>query len=258
MHFERHGSGKPLLLVHGLGSSLRTWDPIMPALTAERDVIAVDLPGFGRSSPLVGPATVGTLTDALERFIEAEGFQGIDLVGSSMGARMVLELARRGHPGTTVSLDPGGFWSDRQRLVFGVSITASVALVRAIQPALSFLTRTAAGRTALLAQFSAHPWKLHPHLVLTELRGYSASPSLDEALRSLIEGPLQQGAARGSLPGRVVIGWGRQDRVTPASQAATAQRRFPDASLHWFDASGHFPHWDQPAPAARLILDSTS
>ncbi|MBG6190144.1 pimeloyl-ACP methyl ester carboxylesterase [Arthrobacter sp. CAN_A212] len=168
MHFERHGSGKPLLLVHGLGSSLRTWDPIMPALTAERDVIAVDLPGFGRSSPLVGPATVGTLTDALERFIEAEGFQGIDLVGSSMGARMVLELARRGHPGTTVSLDPGGFWSDRQRLVFGVSITASVALVRAVQPALSFLTRTAAGRTALLAQFSAHPWKLHPHLVLTD------------------------------------------------------------------------------------------
>lgn len=258
MHFERHGSGKPLLLVHGLGSSLRTWDPIMPALTAERDVIAVDLPGFGHTAPLVGPATIGTLTDALERFIETEGFEDIDLVGSSMGARMVLELARRGHTGTTVSLDPGGFWTGGQRLVFGASITASVALVRAIQPALPFLTGTAAGRTALLAQFSAHPWKLDPQLVLTELQGFSTSPSLDEARRSLIEGPVQQGAPRGSLPGRIVIGWGRQDRVTPSSQAATAQERFPDASLHWFDASGHFPHWDQPERTARLILDSTN
>ncbi|NOJ64495.1 alpha/beta fold hydrolase [Arthrobacter sp. 147(2020)] len=258
MHFERHGSGKPLLLVHGLGSSLRTWDPIMPALTAERDVIAVDLPGFGQTAPLVGPATIGTLTDALGQFIETEGFQGIDLVGSSMGARMVLELSRRGHPGTAIALDPGGFWTGGQRLVFGVSITASVALVRAIQPALPFLTRSAAGRTALLAQFSAHPWKLDPELVLTELQGYSASPSLDEARRSLIEGPVQQGAPSGSLPGRAVIGWGRQDRVTLPSQAATAQKRFPDASLHWFDSSGHFPHWDQPAQTARLILDSTS
>ena len=257
MHFERHGSGKPILLVHGLGSSLRTWDPILPALTAEREVTAVDLPGFGKTPPLIGTVTVGTLADAVERFIESEGLQDIALVGSSMGARIVLELARRGHAGSTVSLDPGGFWTDRQRLVFGTSITASVGLVRAIQPALPFLTRTAIGRTALLAQFSAKPWQLDPGLVLTELQGFSTSPSLDEARRSLIEGPVQQGAAAGSLRGTVVIGWGRRDRVTFPSQAATAQKRFPDASVHWFEHSGHFPHWDQPEQTARLILDST-
>ncbi|WP_193353927.1 alpha/beta fold hydrolase [Arthrobacter sp. CAL618] len=258
MHFERHGSGTPLLLVHGLGSSLRTWDPIMPALTAGREVTAVDLPGFGNTPPLIGPVTIGTLTDTVERFIESEGLQDTALVGSSMGARIVLELARRGHPGSTVSLDPGGFWTDRQRLIFGTSITASVALVRAIQPALPFLTGTAIGRSALLAQFSAKPWQLDPGLVLTELQGFASSPGLDEARRSLIEGPTQQGAPAGSLSGNVVIGWGRRDRVTFPSQAATAQQRFPDATFHWFEESGHFPHWDQPAETARLILDSTS
>ena len=258
MHFERHGSGKPLLLVHGLGSSLRTWDPIMPALTAERDVIAVDLPGVGKTRPLIGTVTVGTLADAVERFSHPEGLNGIDLVGSSMGARIVLELARRGHTGATVSLDPGGFWNDGQRRVFGASITASIALVRAIRPALPFLTRSAAGRTALLSQFSAKPWQLDPSLVLTELEGFSNSPSLDEARRSLIEGPVQQGAPDGSLAGTVVIGWGRKDRVTVPNQAATAQKRFPDAMLHWFDECGHFPHWDQPEQTARLILASTS
>ncbi|MHA7277588.1 alpha/beta fold hydrolase [Arthrobacter sp. Hz1] len=258
MHFERHGSGKPLLLVHGLGSSLRTWDPIMPSLTAERDVIAVDLPGFGKTRPLIGTVTVGTLTDAVERFILTEGLNGIDLVGSSMGARIVLELARRGHTGATVALDPGGFWNGGQRRVFGASITASIALVRAIRPALPLLTRSAAGRTALLAQFSAKPWQLDPSLVLTELEGFSNSPSLDEARRALIEGPVQQGVPAGGLAGTVVIGWGRQDRVTLPSQAATAQKRFPDAKLHWFDECGHFPHWDQPGQTARLIVESTS
>ena len=257
MHAERSGSGRPLVLVHGLGSSLRTWDPVLPALTNRRSVVSVDLPGFGRSAPLSGEVTVASLTDALRGFLDSEGLADADLVGSSMAARMVMELARRGHAGTVVALDPGGFWTDRQVAVFGVSVKASVALVRSIQPALPFLTRTAAGRTALLAQFSAHPWRLPPELVLTELRGFKASPSIYPALSALVHGPRQEGAPAGSLRGRVVIGWGRQDRVTTPSQAARAQELFPDAELHWFERCGHFPHWDQPAAAADLILAST-
>ena len=66
---ERTGSGRPLVLVHGLGSSIRNWDPVVPALSAEREVIAVDLPGFGASPPLAGEVTIGTLTDALQDFL---------------------------------------------------------------------------------------------------------------------------------------------------------------------------------------------
>jgi hypothetical protein len=61
----------------------------------------------------------------------------------------------RGHNDTVVPLDPGGFWNNRQQKIFNASITASVALVRCIQPALPFLIRHPAGRAALLAQFSA-------------------------------------------------------------------------------------------------------
>lgn len=257
MHAVRRGSGTPLLLVHGLGSSLRTWDPVMPALSARREVIAVDLPGFGESPPLRGEVTVATLTDAVEDFIRDERLGAVDVVGSSMGARMVLEMARRGHPGTTVALDPGGFWSDGQAKVFHASIRASVALIRAIQPALPALTTNPVGRTALLAQFSARPWKLAAELVLTELRAYKTSESLDEALSSLVHGPRQQGAPAGSLKGTVVIGWGRKDKVTLPSQADRAVQLFPDATLHWFNRCGHFPHWDQPDQTAAFILTST-
>lgn len=49
MHHVRTGSGPPLLLVHGLGSSLRNWDPVLDELSPRREVIAVDLPGFGQT-----------------------------------------------------------------------------------------------------------------------------------------------------------------------------------------------------------------
>ncbi len=246
-----------MLLVHGL-SNVSNWGPVCGELAREREIYSVDLPGFGRSAPLSGAVTVASLTDAVENFITEKGLADIDVVGSSMGARIALEMARRGHPGNVVALDPGGFWADAQRTVFGATVRASIALVRRIQPVLPALTRSKVGRTALMLQFSRRPWRLDPDLVLQELENFSHSPSLDEALSSLIHGPNQQGAPRGSLNGSVVIGWGRQDRVTLPSQAKRAQELFPDASLRWFDDCGHFPHWDQPADTVRVILEATA
>jgi len=257
MHHVRRGSGRSLVLVHGLGSSLRNWDPIVPALAEQREVIAVDLPGFGETPPVPGEVSIASLTDALRDFLQREELADSDIVGSSMGARMVLENARRGHGGTTVALDPGGFWTDRQRAVFGASVKASVGLVRRVQPLLPALTGNPVTCTALLAQFSHKPWKLPQELVLRELRGFDHSPSLDAALRSLVKGPRQKGAPAGTLQGRVVIGWGRNDKVTLPSQAQRATNLFPDAELHWFDSCGHFPQWDQPAETVRMILSAT-
>ena len=233
MHFIRRGIGRPLVLVHGL-SNLRNWDLIVPALAGHREVIAVDLPGFGQSPPLAGPVTVASLTDAVEGFFADQGLDDVDVVGSSMGARMVLELARRGHGGNVVALNPGGFWTDAGARYLGVTVGPSIALVRRIQPLLPALTRTAAGRTALLLQFSAKPWRLDADLVLQELHNFASSPSMDAALDALVHGPKQQGASRHSLRGRVVIGWGSSDRVTPPRQAKRAKELFPDAELRWF------------------------
>src|SRR3954468_14769062 len=48
--YDRTGQGEPLILLHGQGLSRRSWDPVIAALSAERDVIAVDLPGHGESA----------------------------------------------------------------------------------------------------------------------------------------------------------------------------------------------------------------
>ena len=51
----RTGSGTPLVLVHGVGARREMWDPVVPALAARHEVVAVDLPGFGESPPLTAP-----------------------------------------------------------------------------------------------------------------------------------------------------------------------------------------------------------
>jgi len=257
LHHVLRGTGRPLLLIHGLGSSWRSWDPLLPALEARRRVIAVDLPGFGETPPLEGEVSIASLADALEAFLSRHDLDGVDVVGSSMGARLALELARRRRVGAVVALDPGGFWTAGQRRVFGATVGASVRLVRALQPVLPLLTGNPVGRTLLLGQFSAAPWRLDGEVVLRELRSFDASPSLDAALRALVHGPPQAGMPAGSARGPVVIGWGRRDLVCLPSQAARAIERFPDARLHWFEACGHFPQWDVPDQASRLILETT-
>lgn len=257
LNFERRGRGSPLLLVHGLGASWPSWSPILDELARHRDVVAIDLPGFGDSPPLPGEVTIAALSTTVADFIHAQGLVGIDTVGSSLGARIVLELARRGVGGDTVALDPGGFWSSGELRYLSISLKASVALVLRLQRAMPALTGNAAGRTALLSQFSAAPWRLPKDVALHEMRSFARATSLHETLEALIDAPPQEGAPAGSTPGRVTIGWGRQDRVTLPRQAARAQRLFPDAELHWFERCGHFPMWDQPREAAELILTRT-
>lgn len=255
LHTVRRGSGRPIVLVHGLGSSWATWLPVLDPLAARREVIAIDLPGFGDSAPFDGPVTIATLTDALSRFLRDENLDRADVVGSSMGARIALELARRGHAGSVVALSPGGFWSQAERTVFGATVGASVAVIRSLQGVAPALSRSRSGRTALLSQFSDRPWDLDPGVVLTELRSIAKATRLDEALDALAHAPNQSG--RVTTHGRVAIGWGRQDRVTLPRQATVALAAFPTARFHGFHRCGHYPHWDQPAEAARFILQST-
>ncbi len=65
MNHIRRGTGKPLLLIHGIGGSWRSWQTILNPLAAEREVIAVDLSGFGDTPTLNGETTIATLSDAV-------------------------------------------------------------------------------------------------------------------------------------------------------------------------------------------------
>lgn len=256
MHHIQRGTGRKLLLIHGLGGSWKSWSTILEALSANRTAIAIDLPGHGATPADADSGTFNGLVGSVERYIADNGLTGIDVVGSSMGARLVLELARRGCVGNVVALDPGGFWRDWERQFFKVTIGLSGSLLRAIRPALPTLCRNKFSRTALLAQLSARPWALDPKVTSTELIGLSNTLTFDDLVNDLASGPEQIGPAAGDT-GRIVIGWGRHDRLCLPRQAQRAKAAFPSADLHWFEHSGHFPTWDMPQETIAVILAAT-
>ena len=256
MHHIHLGTGRKLLLIHGLGGSGQSWSTVIDKLSAHRSVIVVDLPGHGLTPAEEDSGTFLGLVGSVERYIGEHGLTGVDMVGSSMGARIVLELARRGSVGNVIALDPGGFWRGWERTFFKVTIGLSGRLLRAIRPLLPLLSRNAVSRTALLAQLSVRPWSLEPQVVATELTGLSNTATFDALVEDLASGPEQTGPAAQSS-GRITIGWGRQDRLCLPRQAARAQAAFPSATLHWFASSGHFPAWDMPDETVAVILAAT-
>jgi pimeloyl-ACP methyl ester carboxylesterase len=103
---------EPLLLVHGLGASASVWDPVVPLLAREREVIALDLPGFGIAPslpPEVEP-TAAALAAALRDQLAARGIDTFDVAGNSLGAWVGLELGRLGAARSVTCLSPAGLW----------------------------------------------------------------------------------------------------------------------------------------------------
>src|SRR5918997_5950143 len=92
--YDRTGRGEPLVLLHGQGFSRRCWDPIIDLLVADRDVIAVDLPGHG-DSPRQPKGTGNAPHDlavAVAELLDQLGLQTVHVAGNSRGGWVALEL----------------------------------------------------------------------------------------------------------------------------------------------------------------------
>ena len=189
---ESHGSGPPLVLLHGIGSRRGVWDPVAGALARERRVIAVDLPGFGESPPEDFAPTPAGFT-ALERWFAEQGLGRPHVAGNSMGGGIALELARRGAVASATAVSPAGFWNARELAFAQRSLRASRAIVRRLRPAVPALSRSAAGRIALFSQIYGRPWRLSPADAVATIDAFLDAPAFERALEAF--GPYRFGAA---------------------------------------------------------------
>jgi pimeloyl-ACP methyl ester carboxylesterase len=250
------GRGRPLLLVHGLGNTRRAWDPIIDELSTKRRVHCFELPGHGSIVAERDSGTFAGLARSLVAFLEDEGLMGCDMVGSSLGAQLVLEMARLGKSGAVVALDPGGFWRGWERVELRNTLTASLWSLRTMKAALPGLMANPLFRSLLLGPLSARPWALDAELMAFEFTAFAETETLQSLIEDLAFGPPQAGPSAAES-GPITIGWGRHDRLLRPVQALRALAAFPEARLHWFEQSGHFPAWDEPEAAAELILEAT-
>ncbi|MEM7563445.1 MAG: alpha/beta hydrolase [Pseudomonadota bacterium] len=92
-HWERQGSGKDVVLVHGFLGTGEIFEPLTRYLQKQFRVTTLDLPGFGRSRDLPVPDTVTELSHQVAQTIRSSGLQTCSILGHSLGAWIALELS---------------------------------------------------------------------------------------------------------------------------------------------------------------------
>jgi pimeloyl-ACP methyl ester carboxylesterase len=256
--YERRGSGPPVLLVHGIGSRWEVFEPILDRLAREREVIAVDLPGFGRTPVDSGvrPGPIGYaawLTELLDEL----GVARPHVVGSSMGGGVALELGRSGVASRVTAFAPIGFYGDPGlRWVQGLLTAFRAAGARA--PAVvDRLVGFGPTRAALLAPLFGRPSRVGVEDARLQLTGLVEGAGFAGARRSFAGYRLAAGDDLGRLPEiPVTIAWGTRDVVlTHRTQSARAREVLPFARHLDLPGCGHLPFSDDPARCAGVVLD---
>src|SRR4249919_3399847 len=127
----RTGSGETLVLVHGTGSQRQMWDPVLERLAAQRDVIALDLPGFGESPALSEPVVrPERYADAIAELLDELGVATAHVAGNSLGGGVALVLGARGRARSVTALSPIGFWTPQEADFCRRSIVFAAAAAR--------------------------------------------------------------------------------------------------------------------------------
>lgn len=256
LNHHRQGAGEPLVLIHGIGSRWQVWGAVIDALARERDVVAIDLPGFGESPSDGTPPTVEGFADRVEKFFEELELDRPHVAGSSMGGGIALELARRGSVASATAVSPVGFWTDKERRFCQESLRWTMRFFAATRPIAPLLFRPASLRTLLAIQTCARGWRLSPDDCVESMDAALAAPAFDEAREAFSDHRFHDPDELRDVP--VTIAWGNRDYLLLHRQAARAERMLPWARHVTLDGCGHLPFSDDPELSTRVLLEGSS
>ncbi|MDP9188261.1 MAG: alpha/beta fold hydrolase [Actinomycetota bacterium] len=245
----RLGSGEPLLLVHGLGGSKVMWEPLYELLAPRRELIAVDMPGFGRSPPMpegVEPSAANIAAAILDFSDTLELGSLPHVCGNSLGGWVAIEAARQRRARSVVGLCTAGFWS---RPV-GPRRSQARTAARLLAPLAGLLLGSERVKSGILAAQVRHPERVSREQALDMVRSYATATGYDRA-NALMRGNVIGDVSALGVP--LTLAWGERDnlvRRTPLPGVSPSVRQvvLPD--------SGHVPTWDAPELVAELILDA--
>jgi pimeloyl-ACP methyl ester carboxylesterase len=251
-HF-RTGRGEPLVLIHGIGSQWQMWWPVLGRLQPERELIAIDLPGFAASPmpPAGTPAGMASLTSLVAGFIDELGLERPHVAGNSLGGWISLELAKQGKVRSATLLSPAGFHTSAEEVYQRATLKLAVASARRLAPRAEAVLATSLGKTIMLGQFFGKPQQVPSSDAAQGVRALAGAEWFDATLDAVLHDRFS-GGEQIQVP--VTIGWGAKDRLLLPRQAPRARREVPGSKLVMLEGCGHVPTWDDPDRVARVLL----
>lgn len=252
-YLDRGGDGPVLLFVHGLDSNLSIWRHNLDAVADTHRVMALDLPGFGRSDKTDVPGTMTFFADTIAAFLEACGIDAVTYVGVSMGGHIGFRFALR-HPERVERLalvSPAG--------VEAFSTQDAAALKTMMTP--EAIVSTPPARVQQNVALNFHTWSTDYGWLIeqrdslmqrSDFREYATANAramagmLDEPVRGRLEEIdvptlILYGAGDNLIPNRYL-----HPNQTTAAVARAAQSRLPNATVHLVERAGHLLMIERP------------
>jgi pimeloyl-ACP methyl ester carboxylesterase len=242
MHYLVGGSGRPLLLVHGLGSRGEDWANLIPQLiNSGHRVYALDLLGYGDSEqPRDARYSISQQAAMVEGFLDSQHLQQVDMAGWSMGGWIAMQVALQ---------QPQRI----RRLVLLDS--AGLRFQLSFDPAL-FQPASPTDLVKLEEILIPHPRPLPGFLAMAMLRrGDHVGWVVRRSVQSMMTGEDLVDGKLGALTMPVLIGWGGQDKLIPLSVGYRLHQEIMQSVLDVYDGCGHLAPQDCVSQVGPSVVD---
>jgi pimeloyl-ACP methyl ester carboxylesterase len=258
--FVSFGEGPALLLIHGIGDSSDTWQPVLEELGRHHTIVAPDLLGHGRSEKPRADYSVAAYANGMRDLLSVLEIDRATVIGHSLGGGVAAQFAYQfpDRCERLVLVDSGGIGRSvspflRLATVPGVEVLMPLfglppvrAVTRFAAGVMRHLTDLGRDAEELMAVFDALPDTAARTAILRTLR--SGVDWRGQVITMLDRAYLAEG-----MPTLLV--WGRHDAVIPLGHGRLAQAALPGSRLEIFDDAGHFPHHSDPARFVQVVTD---
>lgn len=238
INYTFEGEGRPVVLLHGWGSSIEAWRCVINALSGICKFYAFDFPGCGKSETMSEPWTLDDYCDLAVDFIEAMGLDNPVIIGHSHGGRVTMKLCADGrvNPEKIVLIDAAGLIPKKS------------------------LKQKARAKTFKIIRKTLElgPLKKPCAPLLEKARNYfgsadynAAPPVLRKTLVNLVNQDIRD--ILPNIKASTLLIWGDKDTATPLSDAKTIEGLIPDAGLCVLEGCGHFSYAEKPYQANAIL-----
>lgn len=226
IEYEDKGSGSTILMLHGWGDTMHTFDGL--AATLPGRVVRPDLPGFGESDMPKKDWALDDYVQFVRSFIHKLGIRPDVLIGHSMGGRIILKGVAEGifNPKRIVLIASAGVAERKTLRNFFLGLIAKIGRAVTSIPPLNSLRET-----------------LRSRLYATIGSDYRRAGALRGTLLNIIREDLRHAASDVKVPALLV--WGAHDQTTPLSEGKLLAGLISGSHLRIVPAAGHFVHHDK-------------
>jgi pimeloyl-ACP methyl ester carboxylesterase len=250
------GEREPIVFVHGLGGQWQNWLENLPRASRERRVVALDLPGFGRSEMPHERITIPGYGRWVAALCDHLGLERVEMVGNSMGGFISTEVAIQfpERIDRLVLVSAAGISSAEvaRRPVFTIGRIATALATYGAARHRQIASRPHSRHLAL-ALVARHPSLLRADLAYEGFFKGAGKPGFGDALRACLEYDFRHRLPEIRRPTLIV--WGENDSIIPVHDAHEFERLIEDSRKVVMRDTGHVPMAERPQAFNDVLIE---